>query len=449
MMSGLKIRSTTELMITILLRALPLRLGLISAVTAALLIVSWFITRAAIGDSIATFAQRRVGLDTAARLAGADSALRFASSDPLIHYRRGRLYLEAAEAEAQLNTSVAELRTAAQMSPEDYRIWLVLGRALERNGAKVEARAAIERAVRLAPHHFEPYWVLGNYLLRAGAREEAFANFRTALANRPSALPLIFNYAWDTYNGDGRAMANALSPTGEARRHLITLLIWRGRTDDALALWREAGTNNPADADQVAKALIDAGRYGAAYEVWRSSVGGKAAAADEGSMLSNGSFERPITLGVTTPFFTWRITPNAGVSISLDSEERRSGAYSLRMSFDVKSSNELTVAAQTAPVMPATAYRLSFAAKTDRLQSLGTPPLIEVYDAANYNRMHVASEPLPVEKTEWGNYTVNFTTSPATEAVTVRIKRPACPESPCPLQGRVWFDDFKLSQQGK
>jgi Flp pilus assembly protein TadD len=351
------------MLLTIPLRSLALRLAFLSASAAALLALGYFLTRAAIGDGYATFIERQPGLDTATRLEGADLAVRYGSRDPLIHYQRGGVYLAAAadeQLEARLSTAVAELRTAARMSPEDYRIWIALGRALDRRGQQAEARAAFERAAQLAPRHFDPHWALGNHLLRAGAREAAFAELRVALANRPSALPLVFDYAWRAFNGDGRAMASALSPPAEARAQLAELLIARDRVEDALAVWREAGRARPAEAYRIAQALIGKQRFGPAYEVWRSA-GGNLPSPDEGSLLANGSFEREIAVNATTPFLTWRISPSAGTVVSLDRQEHQAGAYSLRVSFDVRGGADLIIAAQTVAVAPATTYRLSAA----------------------------------------------------------------------------------------
>jgi hypothetical protein len=330
------------------------------------------------------------------------------------------------------------------MSPEDYRIWLSLGRALERQESLAEAQAALERAVRLAPHHFDPHWALGNLLLRAGEREAAFAEFRQALASRPSALPLIFNYAWNAYHGDGRAVRQAIAPPVESRAQLASLLISRHEVDEALALWGETGQPTAAEARLLIDALIGIQRFGAAYGLWRSALAGGGPATDDGSLLVNGSFEREIRLNDATPFATWRIAPGAGFTASRDSQAHRAGDYSLRLNFDAPDHAELNLASQTVAVKPAVGYRLSFAARTEALQSSSTP-LVEVYDAASMAQLHARSEPLKAGNNDWRDYVLEFTTSPATEVVTVRIRRPSCASPPCPLSGRVWFDDFKLS----
>lgn len=438
-------------MLTLSLRPLWLRLAFLLALAVALTALGIFLARAALGDSLATFAQRSADLSTAARLESADLAVGYAARDPLIHFRRGMIYLDAAgeeQSEARLSTAVAELREAARLGQEDARTWIALGSALDRSRAQAEARAALERAVQLAPQHFRPRWALGNLMLRAGEREAAFTQFRAALVSQPSKLPLIFDYAWNAYHGDWQAMVNALAPPREAQAELASLFIARDRVEQALAIWRGIEKPTATQLHLVTDALIGKQRFAAAYEIWRASAPNELPLPEAGSLLSNGGFESEITLNATLPLLTWQIKPQTGVTISRDSKDRQSGDYSLRVGFDLPGNPELIIAAQTVIVAPATAYRLTFAANTEELRNI-SPPLVEVYDAANRGRWRVASKPISTEKKQWQEQSLEFTTSPATEAITVRIERHACGDPPCPLKGRIWFDDFKLRPRTK
>lgn len=436
-------------MITISLRPLFVRVVLLLATAGALGWLVWFVVNAAIGDSLMTFVQRNPHLSPEARLEGADRAVHYAGRDPLLHWQRGGIYLQAANEdlpEARLAVAAEELRAAARLSPEDYRVWLALGRALARSGATSEARGAFTRAVQLAPNHFDPHWALGNHLLREGERAAAFAEMRLALQNRPSALPLVLDYAWQVYQGDGRAVAQALQLPAELQPQLAAQLIARGRAEEGLEIWRaatQAGSTRAEDARQVVEALLYVGRFAAAYEVWQAAPHPDRPMPDAGSLLANGGFEQRLALNETAPFLTWRIAPSGGARITLDRKEPRAGQQALRVSFDVQENAPLIVATQTVPVAPAKAYRLSFAARTEELQSLSTP-VVEISDAADQARLAAASHQLPTGTHEWKDYVIDFKTTAKTEAVTVRILRPPCAEPPCPLNGRVWMDEFKL-----
>lgn len=435
-------------MISIPIRAVALRLVLLSGLTFAFGWLGWTIARAAIGDSISSYVKRNPELSDEARLRGADSAVAYAPRDPLVRWQRGGVYLAMAvdeQAENLLPTAIAELRAATQASPNDYRLWLTLGRALERSSKPVEARAALERAVALAPNHFEPQWGLGNHLLRADDREAAFAALRVALRRRPTAMPLIFDYAWNVYQGDSRAISSALANSKETRAQLAPLFAARQRVADALQLWHESGPHTPATTRALAEALTNAGQFKAAYDLWRAANDGTLPPLDSNSLLANGSFEENFDPASTLPLLSWRCLPGKTVTVSLDQQTHAAGQLSLRFRFEQQDNLTLILAAQTAPVKPNTSYCLSFAARTETLQSLSTP-LVGVADAADDKRLSVTTTPLPNGTHDWQTTTLRFATKPTTEAVTVRVLRLPCAEPPCPLTGRLWLDDFKLAE---
>jgi len=442
-------------MTTIPLRPIPVRIIFLLALAAGFSALGWVVIRSALSDSVMTFIERSPALSLEAKIEGADMALKYSPRDPLLRWRRGGVYLNAASEEmeeSRLRVAIDEFRAAARISPDDYRGWLALGRALDRGGDAVEARKSFERAIKLAPNHFDPRWAFGNHLLRAGDRDGSFAQMRLALGNRPSALPLVFDYAWDAYRGDGKAIASALDPPRQVRALLAALLIHRGRVDDAMDVWRGMVAPSANDAQKVAEALFYTGNFNRAYKVWTSVEIPNRPAPDAGSLLSNGGFEGRLSLGQKAPFLTWQINPIAGVKVLQDLKEPREGQRSLRVGFDVRGNVAFTLASQTVPVRPSTSHLLTFSIRSDKLLSLSTP-LVEVFDSARDlvggNRFRVATQPLSNGGGEWTDYKLEFTTNAQTEAVTVRIQRPPCPESPCPIEGHVWFDEFKLAEKVK
>ena len=438
-------------MVTIPVRPIVLRLLFLILMLAGFGVLSWLVIRSAIGDAVMSAVERMPNVSPEAKLQWADLAVGFSDRDPLAHLGRGGAYLAAASEEQNeqfLATALVELGEAAKMNPEDFRAWLALGRALDRGGLSNEAREALEASVKLAPNHFEPRWALGNHLLRKGDREAAFAQFRQALAGRQSALPLVFDYAWDSFNGDGRAIASALALTGEARSQMIALLVGRNRYADAMTIWRESPNHSAAEAQQVASALFYANQMAAAYEVWNSPTITDRPAPDADSLLANGNFEKPLTVDSKTPFLSWRIVPMGGVKISLDRKSPKDGQQSLRVGFDVKENIPQTYFSQTVMVKPSTTYQLSYAVRTEELAGWSMLTL-EAIDAADAGRLRATNAPLPNKTTNWKEELLKFTTSAKTEAVTIRFQRQPCPDPPCLLTGRVLFDAFKLSELGK
>ena len=430
---------------------IPVRLLLLVLVLLGLGWLTWRVGQSAVGDSFLTFVQRSPDLSMDARRQGADAAVRLDNRDPLAHLGRGAIYLAAAneeQNEEHATTAIDELRTAAELSPEDYRGWLALGRALDRDGELEQARAALERSISLAPRHFEPRWALGNHLLRAGDRQAAFEHLKIALAGRPSALPLVFDYAWEAFQGDGRAIASALAPSGESRSQMIALLVARNRPQDALDVWRETPTHTAAEAQQVSSALFYAGQMASAYEVWNSAPMPDRPVPDAGSQLSNGDFENSLSLDSKVPFLTWRIPMMGGVKASLDRKLPNKGKQSLRLGFEVRENVPQTFLSQTVMVKPSTTYQLDYAFRTEELFGWSMLTL-EAVDAADPGRLRATNAPLPNGTNDWREDQLKFTTTAKTEAVTIRFQRQPCADPPCLLVGRVFFDAIKLTEISK
>ena len=434
------------------IRLWPLRIGLLLALVALCGWLGWTLVRLALGDSLVTALQRAPNLAAQTRLATADDAAAYSSADPLVRWERGAAYLAAANEEqnnAYAQTAVNELRAATALSPRDARIWLAYGKALARAGDNLGAKTALTRAVELAPNHFDPHWTLGNHLLRAGERDAAFAALQTALRKRPAALPLVFEYAWSFYQGDAAAVIRALNPPPALRAACAARLIAHNQIDAALALWQPgaapaAAFDPSGEAAPIIESLQRIGRYRAAYDIWRKAYAEPVA--DANSALANGSFEQPIELGAGAPFLTWQILTPVGVTVGLDPQVFAAGGLSLRLRFDVKENIALILAAQTVPVQPRTAYRLRCLVKTEELQTLSAP-FIAIQDPADEKRLSVVAPALSAGSADWTEYKTDFVTPPATEAVTVRLMRMPCQEPPCPLTGRVWFDEFQLSEK--
>jgi tetratricopeptide (TPR) repeat protein len=434
-------------MFTISLRPVILRLSLLIFLAAGLGLLGWFIARAAIGDSFMTYVERSAVLSSEARMEGADLALKFSPRDPQIRWQRGGVYFNAANEDLmdeRLEVALADLREAARMSPEDYRVWLSLGRVLDRAGSTAEARVVLDRALQLAPRHFDPRWALGNHLLRAGDRDASFVQMRLALANRPSALPIVFDYAWAVYQGDGRAIAEALAPPAEVKAQLISLLISRGEVEEGLTVWHEMESPTLKDVERVTESLVNAGRFAAAYDIWSKAEIPDRPSADAHSLLANSSFEQTFASESKTPFYAWRTSrPVAGVRVTLDRKEPAAGEQSLRVGFNVEQNAAIILATQTVPAQPKKRYCLSFFARTEGLESLSTP-LVEIYDSADMKRARAAPAPFPTRDNNWAESVISLDTVADTEALTIRLLRPPCAESPCPISGVIWVDDFKL-----
>lgn len=436
------------------------------------LLAGTFIVRTAIADRLIAVVYQQNDYDDNTKLASADAALRFAPNMPNVQYQRGVVRLAQAVGDGtaeQLVEAISSLRTAARLSPEDFRIQVTLGQALSRHDESAEAKQAFLRAQQLAPGYYEPHWALGNFLLRTSDIEGAFAAFRQALAIRPSEVPLLFDYAWNTYNGDVAAITKALAPPDSSKAQFAGLLIAHGKSTEGMKIWQDLQAKDAnlarGQTQNFINQLLAGQQFGAAYSVWKEAAQRKnlrddlteeqladdtqwftVNKADAGSLLHNGNFEGDLALSNAPPFLAWRLTQTKGLSISRDSAARKDNNIALRLNFDVSGNIGFAILEQMVPVTPGAKYHLSFTAKTEDLITLSAP-IVEVYDPADTKRLHASTKPLPLRNNDWANYELDFTAPAGTEIIVVRLLRNACGEPPCPINGKIWLDDIKLEQK--
>jgi tetratricopeptide (TPR) repeat protein len=403
---------------------------------------SWFGVQWYVGDTIAEYAP---GLEDG----GIDSArvsVRLAPDDPLTHWSVATL-LKNSLAEDQLPEALTSFEEAARLSPNDYRLWMDLGRGRSQAGDLAGAEKALRQAVVLAPRYSYPRWYLGNLLLREGQNDQAFAELRQAADTEASLRPQIFNLASHVYGDDLEKIKSVLGGQAEARTQLVSYLVSRNRVDDAVRVWSSLSPSErvpeKATSDALINALISAKRFQSAYEIYRQSV--PSPGSETGGIL-NGSFEQEIPDAGQSPF-GWQIKslpPQA--QINLDKSVRHGGERSLRVLFKSTSQLVFNNISQLSLTDPSTAYRLEFWVRTEDLKSVGTP-LIEIVDPVSGEIMG-KSDALHTVTADWQPVTIDFKTGPKTEAVTLRTNRASCGtgKSICPIFGVVWFDDFTLQR---
>jgi Flp pilus assembly protein TadD len=414
---------------------------------AAALAASWHALRWGIGDTMAEYAPVTYATDPTAAFGTAEAAARLAPDDPLSHLTLARLYRVSFDP-GELPRALEEYERAAALAPNDYLVWMEMGRARAASGDAEGGVAALRRAAALAPNYAEPRWHLGNALLRAGRAGEAFAELRRAADAEPKRYrPQVFNLASQVYGQDMPRVVEAVGKSPAARAQLVTVLVGRGRLDDAVAVWSSLSAQEKREQGDagggLARALYDQGGYHRALQVLgESGQGGQDLALEK---ISNGGFESDISSG--KQFFQWQVTPAPGAQVAVDARAAHGGRRSLRLLFSAPGQIDFRNVWQVVAVMPATRYRLTYFVRTDGLKSAATLVTV-VADAASESNTLGQSAPVPTETNDWQQTAVDFTTGAKTEAVAVRIVRLGCPEESCPIFGKIWYDDFDLQHSG-
>jgi tetratricopeptide (TPR) repeat protein len=378
------------------------------------------------------------------RLDEADRAVKLNPATPEAHYARAGLLLNKGEfAEA-----VKEYERATALRADDYALWLELGRAREQAGDVEGALAAFRESARLAPFYAQPRWRLGNTLYRAGRRDEAFAELGRAVASDPKLLPQALDLSWASFGDDPRAIERVLQPqTPAAHLTFARFYLKHGRIAEALAQFRLAGHVTEDERRALLRELLAAHRFAEAYAVWSgagTSEGAKFSSTE--TSFINGGFEEPVSL--EEPGFGWQLPQGLqGVQAAQDTAAPRSGQRSLQLAWNGNAPSGATFISQLILVEPNSRYQLRFAARTEKILTVG-PPQVMVTDAAASADAGPLCKPntLPQGTVDWQDYSMEFETGSETRAILVSVRREKCGVEPCPIFGRAWLDDFALGR---
>jgi hypothetical protein len=406
------------------------------------LVWSWFVVRWYVGDTMAEYLNpEEHSLEMARR------AVSLAPGDPLTHWRLGEFTQKQLPPE-HLAQAISEYETAVSLAPNDYRLWLSLGTALEERGDSEKAEQALRRSVELAPSYSYPAWYLGNLLLRRGRYEEAFAELRRASENNPELRPQLFNLAWEVFGTDFESLKTVIGPAASARAHFSQYLLERNRFDEGLRLWQSLNETEKRTNREAFKAIMNrllaAKRFHDAMAVWNDSTDPRTYRAEVEKVL-DGGFEDNFPHGPDA-VFGWQVKPDQQVQIGIDPRSGNTGRRSLRLSFQVPSRLDVINVAQLVAVQPATDYDFECFVRTEDLAS-GANPIIQIVDAVS-GAVVASTGEAPAGDLPWQRLHTMFKTGDKTQAVIVRVARASCDDKDvCPIFGSVWYDDFNITRR--
>jgi tetratricopeptide (TPR) repeat protein len=414
------------------------------AILALIAVVVWssYVFRWYMGNTIAEF----FVMDENS-LQVAKTAESLAPRDPLTHWRMADVLFKKLPPD-QLGQVTAEYEEAVRLSPNDYRLWMIFGTALEQSGDTKRGEEALRQATELAPAYGYPHWYLGNLLLRTARYDEGFAELRRASQADPEFRPQLFNLAWQIYNEDSDGLKIAVGNTAEARAGLTLYLFGRQLIDQGLRLWNTLNESekraNRSTGFSLVSSLVGAQRFHDAMRVWNELSPDESSRAVTDRIM-DGGFEDQIIRG-PEEVFGWQVKQVPQMQIGIDPAESHTGGRSLRLLFQVRSQLESINVSQLVPVLPNQQYDFEYYVKTAKVQS-GSTPEIQILEAANGSVL-ASSESADTGDTDWKRVATSFKTGPKTEAVMVKIVRGGCGDTPvCPIFGIIWYDDFRFQRR--
>lgn len=366
-------------------------------------------------------------------LPAADQAVQLTPSDADVHRSRATI-LNRSQNHSEAANSLA---TATSLRYRDDTLWIDLGNTREELGDTNGALAALDQAVQWAPHYAHTHWQRGNLLLRMRRPDEAFNELRLAASANPTYIPSLIDLAFGISGEDINTTESILEIKDDTTRlALIRYLARKGKGKEVVnQLSKQLSPPATETQNELARLLFAAKDYREAFDLWR-------AANHNTDFPINGGFEDPIAFNDNT--FGWIIAVDQKNRVALDVSEKFSGAKSLQINLDGAWPIGAPLLSQTIVVDPSKTYRLSFAVRTKDLVT-GGPPVVLVIDTST-NQILGRSENLPTATTTWRSLKLNFTTTPTSQAVIIRLLRNNCDSSPCPIFGTLWLDEFHIEQ---
>ncbi len=366
-----------------------------------------------------------------------------APSDPRAHYAYGE-QLEKTFLPGDQSKAFNELASATALSPHNYVYWLALARSQEQSGNVDAAESALRKAQQLAPNYARVQWALGNLLLRQDREQEAFTEIKKAAAADANFAGPAAAVAWQVYKGAVPAIHEAVGESPEINASIAVLLAGDKRFREAMDFWRRvsgsAGSAGPQKEAGAAlyKKLIDGGAYRSAIEV-ANNVGIFSSGEAVAGTISNGGFESPLqsqTEGAN--FFSWLISDGVFPRIGQNEDQKRSGNYSLLVSFGQGSVGSRQIS-QKVGVASGKQYDL----QGYYLSQIDAPIRFRC-NVVTASGDQLGGMDLPASK-EWKAIAIPFTVPDDVEGVEIRIAPEGCNAGGCSASGNIWFDDFSLT----
>ncbi|MBK7391778.1 MAG: tetratricopeptide repeat protein [Chloracidobacterium sp.] len=375
----------------------------------------------------------------------ADWLVETAPNDPETHYAAAIVYERTFEPE-DLTRSLAEYETSVAVAPHNYIVWTNLGRARDRSGDVDGAEAAFAKALALAPNYASVRWAYGNSLIRHEKTDEGFAMIANAAAFDPKYADSAASISLQILGGDVVQARRLLGDTPDTNAALAKVLAAERRYEEAFDAWSRLSLDDKTtrfkDMSVTLLGVVSEARKIRIAAAMTGDIFGGNGAKPVTGQISNGGFEDSLKMRGAQAF-EWNIAEGTDPQIGLSTAAKRSGNYSLWLTFDSFESKAFRSIFQTVAVVPGATYELEGFYRAD-IKSKATFKW-EVIDPTNSGRIAV-SDDLTLAG-DWTTLRVKFTVPESTDGVLIRFIREGCGVAACPVSGKIAFDDLSLKQQ--
>jgi|SRR5579864_2212949 len=384
------------------------------------------------------------GMET---LYGYQRATRLEPGNPRNWYLLGHYLLYNIE-EPDTASAIRAYRTALDFDPLSWQVWLDLGTAYELEGNIALARGAFVSAKKTYPLSAEVAWRYGNFLLRQGELDPAFAEIRHAVEAEPKRGAEAYSRCMRVDPDIQKILDSVLPPLPGIYVDIIWDLANDGQTDDALKIWNRLASLHTRIPMEDSYVLVEALRRKASYadalRVWNQAAalaGYTNVPFPRDSAVWDGGFETGFMGGQ----YAWRIPDDVRtVEMRIDSREKHSGNYSLRMTFDGRSNLNFTGPCTIVAVQPSTAYMFSAWVHT---RALTTDQGLRFQIRTGVPEPSVAATSDFRGNLPWTQIQMPWSSGTDIHEAQLCIIRKPSDQEDNRIQGRAWVDDVALIPQ--
>lgn len=352
------------------------------------------------------------------------------------HAATADLYL----AEGNRTAAAEALGQAVFYQPKDHTLWLKLA-VLESAADHRAAENAFRNAVRLAPFYGEPRFAFGKFLIETGRGAEGMSELATVFHNDTRFADAALEIIRENTDLDVFKTHALLQPLTDREKARLALFLLKKKDYDALAeLWC-AGALMADLQNYLVSRLLENKRYHAAWRIFQSACGEAVVTSDP---FIDGGFEAgELRRGQG---FGWRVGEQIKPENLFFDEERFSmGKQSLR--FTLEGESEMLIS-QIVAVEENTAYDFSFSYLAREFDFENTP-LLQVILRRTASEHKIREIPLATDRRHWITERLRISTGDQTRALEIRLTGKSCGQQICPLFGKLWLDDFNLSNAKK
>lgn len=340
-------------------------------------------------------------------------------------------------------TAIGHYQAAVQLNPHAARYWFDLASAYQVLGDTGNQTMALERAIQADSMTPDVAWEAANLYLVQGQNEKALREFRVVMANDSPLAPAAIQFCWRIDPDVDGLLRDVVPASADAYLAFLTLLQTKQETAGTFKVWdalmRSGQPFEARYAYEYIQYLIQHREVDEAVLAWQQSTtrfGRTAYLPSSANLIVNPMFN----LDVMNAGFDWQYQKQSGVTLTLDPSDFHAGRRSLMITFDGPGITDAGFY-QFVAVHPNTTYEFNAYYKNGEIEGAGAPHLTiqDMYTRAIY----YDSDELK-EAGFWKSVDGEFTTGPDCKLVVLHVRR--LPEG-SPIRGKLWIDDFHLTQK--